>query len=105
MVSIMSRTNTLLYTLPRFFTWRAPGFRSICSGFASQSEEVHPFREELDTGSAVFTLETGVISPLTNGAVVARVGGTEVFSTVVSSKDDALKDFLPLTVCICFSSL
>lgn len=53
----------------------------------------------------MFTLETGVISPLTNGAVVARVGGTEVFSTVVSSKDDALKDFLPLTVCICFSSL
>src|SRR3954470_9177998 len=44
------------------------------------------------------TLETGKLAKLADGAVVTRVGGTTVLSTVTTSKPREGIDFFPLTV-------
>jgi polyribonucleotide nucleotidyltransferase len=44
------------------------------------------------------TLETGKLAQLAHGAVVVRVGGTTVLSTVTTSKPREGIDFFPLTV-------
>lgn len=113
--SMGSRVNPLLNTLPHFLTWRALGFRTICSGrlgFAPQSEQLasefpvagtkvlETFKEEFEIGSRLITLETGKIARFANGAVVLGMEETKVLSTVASAKGDAVRDFLPLTVCI-----
>ncbi|XP_015879324.2 polyribonucleotide nucleotidyltransferase 2, mitochondrial [Ziziphus jujuba] len=112
--SMGSRVNPLLNTLPHYLTWRALGFRTICSGrlgFAPQSEQqlvsespvagtkvLETFREEFEIGSRLITLETGKIARFANGAVVLGMEETKVLSTVASAKGDAARDFLPLTV-------
>ncbi|KAF3444628.1 hypothetical protein FNV43_RR14321 [Rhamnella rubrinervis] len=115
MASMGSRVklNPLLNTLPHFLQWPALGFRTICSGrlgFASQSEQLdtespvagakvlETFKEEFEIGSRLITLETGKIARFANGAVVLGMEETKVLSTVASSKGDAVRDFLPLTV-------
>ncbi|MQM07727.1 hypothetical protein Taro_040567 [Colocasia esculenta] len=111
--------NPLMATVPSFLTWRALGFRSMCSGrlgFLSQSmpsETVDPsvvappspgrkvlevFTEEFVVGSRTITLETGKIARFANGSVVIGMEQTKVLSTVASAKGDGVKDFLPLTV-------
>lgn len=119
MASMGSRVklNPLLNTLPHFLHWRALGFRTICSGrlgFASHSEQLdtespvagtkilETFKEEFEIGSQLITLETGKIARFANGAVVLGMEETKVLSTVASAKGDAVRDFLPLTVCIYF---
>lgn len=113
MASMASRANPLLKTLPHFLTWRALGFRTICSGrlgFATQSEPLESetpvagikvletFKEEFEIGSRLITLETGKIARFANGAVVLGMEETKVLSTVASSKGNDVRDFLPLTV-------
>ena len=44
------------------------------------------------------TLETGKLAPQADGAVLVRVGGTTILSTVVTSKPREGIDFFPLTV-------
>src|SRR5437764_6858678 len=44
------------------------------------------------------TLETGKLAQLADGAVVTKVGGTTVLSTVTTSKPREGIDFFPLTV-------
>lgn len=114
MSSLATKTHPLLNNLPPFLTWRALGFRTICSGrlgFAP-SEPAPPtpapsvagtklletFKEEFEIGSRLITLETGKIARFANGAVVLGMDETKVLSTVTSSKGDSVRDFLPLTV-------
>ncbi|KAM1075871.1 hypothetical protein PS2_023195 [Malus domestica] len=114
MASMANRANPLLNNLPHFLTWRALGFRTICSGrmgFSSQSERqpdpetpvagtkvLETFREEFEVGDRLITLETGKIARFANGAVVLGMEETKVLSTVAAAKGDAVRDFLPLTV-------
>lgn len=56
------------------------------------------FKEEFEIGSRSITFETGKIARFANGAVVMSMDETKVLSTVASSKGDAARDFLPLTV-------
>ncbi|KAK7316457.1 hypothetical protein VNO77_35505 [Canavalia gladiata] len=96
----MTRANPLLRALPHFLTWRALGFRTICSGrlgFAG-NKPLDTFTEEFEVGSRSVTLETGKIARFANGAVVLGMEDTKVLSTVTSAKGDAVRDFLPLTV-------
>ncbi|CAN0904238.1 Polyribonucleotide nucleotidyltransferase 2, mitochondrial [Linum grandiflorum] len=106
---LASRANPLLNSIPSFLTWRTLGFRTICSGrlgFAPSVSEpsvagtkvLESFTEEFESGSSLITLETGKIARFANGAVVLGTGQTKVLSTVTSSKGDALRDFLPLTI-------
>lgn len=60
------------------------------------------FTEEFEIGSKKITLETGKIARFANGAVVLAMEETKVLSTVASAKGDAVRDFLPLTVCSTF---
>lgn len=57
------------------------------------------FAEEFEIGSRKITLETGKIARFANGSVILAMEETKVLSTVASSKGDAIRDFLPLTVC------
>ena len=113
MASVASRANPLLRNVPHFLTWRAVGFRTICSGrlgFASSSEALggepslagikvlETFTEEFEVGSRVITLETGKIARFANGAVVLGIEETKVLSTVASARGNDVRDFLPLTV-------
>ncbi|KAJ4729261.1 Polyribonucleotide nucleotidyltransferase [Melia azedarach] len=112
MSSLAKKAHPLLNSLPPFLTWRALGFRTICSGrlgFAPSDPDppTHPvagtkvletFREEFEIGSRLITLETGKIARFANGAVVLGMDETKVLSTVTSAKGDAVRDFLPLTV-------
>lgn len=108
-----SRANPLLKTIPHFLTWRALGFRTICSGrlgFATQSEQLatepsiagtkvlESSKEEFEIGSRLITLETGKIARFANGAAVLGMEETKVLSTVASAKGNDVRDFLPLTV-------
>lgn len=119
MSSLAKKAHPLLNSLPPFLTWRALGFRTICSGrlgFAPSDPDppTHPvagtkvletFREEFEIGSRLITLETGKIARFANGAVVLGMDETKVLSTVTSAKGDAVRDFLPLTVCAIYSEL
>lgn len=120
MASIASKANPLFSSIPHFLTWRSLGFRTICCGrmgFASQSQHqldpdttfsrtkvLETFKEEFEIGSHLVTLETGKIARFANGAAVLGIEETKVLSTVASAKGDAVRDFLPLTVCLFFSS-
>lgn len=111
-----NRANPLLNNLPHFLTWRALGFRTICSGrmgFSSQSQRqldpespvagtkvLETFKEEFEIGDRLITLESGKIARFANGAVVLGMEETKVLSTVAAAKGDAVRDFLPLTVCL-----
>ncbi|KAG9132108.1 hypothetical protein Leryth_022020 [Lithospermum erythrorhizon] len=107
---MLNRTKS---TLPSILTWRQFNSRNIRAGFATTSVERDPssrdpfrpntkllesFKEEFEIGSKLITLETGKIARFANGAVVLGMEDTKVLSTVASSKGDAIKDFLPLTV-------
>ncbi|XP_031286593.1 polyribonucleotide nucleotidyltransferase 2, mitochondrial isoform X1 [Pistacia vera] len=114
MSSLATKTHPLLTSLPNFLTWRALGFRTICSGrlgFASSDPGPDPpappvagtkvletFKEEFEIGSRLITLETGKIARFANGAIVLGMDETKVLSTITSGKGDAVRDFLPLTV-------
>ncbi|KAL9458378.1 hypothetical protein AB3S75_007276 [Citrus x aurantiifolia] len=114
MSSLATKTHPLLNNLPPFLTWRALGFRTICSGrlgFApcepapptpapsvAGTKVLETFKEEFEIGSSLITLETGKIARFANGAVVLGMDETKVLSTVTSSKGDSVRDFLPLTV-------
>ncbi|XP_021821379.1 polyribonucleotide nucleotidyltransferase 2, mitochondrial [Prunus avium] len=114
MASMANRANPLLNNLPHFLTWRALGFRTICSGrmgFSSQSQRqldpespvagtkvLETFKEEFEIGDRLITLESGKIARFANGAVVLGMEETKVLSTVAAAKGDAVRDFLPLTV-------
>ncbi|KAH9790822.1 polyribonucleotide nucleotidyltransferase 2 [Citrus sinensis] len=114
MSSLATKTHPLLNNLPPFLTWRALGFRTICSGrlgFApcepapptpapsvAGTKVLETFKEEFEIGSRLITLETGKIARFANGAVVLGMDETKVLSTVTSSKGDSVRDFLPLTV-------
>ncbi|EEF37688.1 polyribonucleotide nucleotidyltransferase 2, mitochondrial [Ricinus communis] len=104
-----SKANPLVNSLPRFLTRRSFNFRTICSGrlgFAPSypdrpvagTKVLETFKEEFEIGSQVISLETGEIARFANGAVVLSMDQTKVLSTVTSSKGDAVRDFLPLTV-------
>ncbi|CAM8999323.1 unnamed protein product [Rhodiola kirilowii] len=62
------------------------------------SKFLESFKEEFQIGQSLVTYETGKIARFCNGSVVIGLEETKVLSTVVSSKGDAVKDFLPLTV-------
>ncbi|XP_014516378.1 polyribonucleotide nucleotidyltransferase 2, mitochondrial [Vigna radiata var. radiata] len=103
----MRRANPLLRRLPPYFlTWHTFRFRTICSGrrgFAgtattTKTKHLDTFTEQFEIGSRVITLETGKFARFANGAVVLTMENTNVLSTVVSAKGDAVRDFLPLTV-------
>ncbi|CAL9014637.1 unnamed protein product [Prunus brigantina] len=114
MASMANRANPLLNNLPHFLTWRALGFRTICSGrmgFSSQSQRqldpespvvgtkvLETFKEEFEIGDRLITLESGKMARFANGAVVLGMEETKVLSTVAAAKGDAVRDFLPLTV-------
>ncbi|XP_057992147.1 polyribonucleotide nucleotidyltransferase 2, mitochondrial isoform X2 [Hevea brasiliensis] len=109
MSSLASRANPLLNSLPHFLTWRALGFRTICSGrlgFAPSDPDpphagtkvLETFKEEFEIGSRLITLETGKIARFANGSVVLGMEGTKVLATVTAAKGDSVRDFLPLTV-------
>ncbi|KAK3183601.1 hypothetical protein Dsin_030887 [Dipteronia sinensis] len=109
MSSVASKAHPLFSSLPHFLTWRTLGFRTICSGrlgFAISDTDppvagtkvLDSFKEEFEIGSRLITLETGKIARFANGAVVLGMDETKVLSTVTSSKGDAVRDFLPLTV-------
>ncbi|KAK9221439.1 hypothetical protein WN944_009865 [Citrus x changshan-huyou] len=114
MSSLATKTHPLLNNLPPFLTWRALGFRTICSGrlgfapcepapptpapFVAGTKVLETFKEEFEIGSRLITLETGKIARFANGAVVLGMDETKVLSTVTSSKGDSVRDFLPLTV-------
>ncbi|XP_008230570.1 PREDICTED: polyribonucleotide nucleotidyltransferase 2, mitochondrial [Prunus mume] len=114
MAFMANRANPLLNNLPHFLTWRALGFRTICSGrmgFSSQSQRqldpespvagtkvLETFKEEFEIGDRLITLESGKIARFANGAVVLGMEETKVLSTVAAAKGDAVRDFLPLTV-------
>ncbi|CAB4275244.1 unnamed protein product [Prunus armeniaca] len=114
MASMANRANPLLNNLPHFLTWRALGFRTICSGrmgFSSQSQRqldpespvagtkvLETFKEEFEIGDRLITFESGKIARFANGAVVLGMEETKVLSTVAAAKGDAVRDFLPLTV-------
>ncbi|WCJ21022.1 polyribonucleotide nucleotidyltransferase putative [Euphorbia peplus] len=111
MCSLASRANhhPLIKSIPHFLTWRALGFRTMCSGrlgFAASDPDppvagtkvLDTFTEQFEIGSRLITLETGKIARFANGAVVFGIEDTKVLSTVTSSKGDSLRDFLPLTV-------
>ncbi|KAK0588685.1 hypothetical protein LWI29_004176 [Acer saccharum] len=109
MSSVASKAHPLFSSLPQFLTWRNLGFRTICSGrlgFATSDTDppvagtkvLDSFKEEFEIGSRLITLETGKIARFANGAVVLGMDETKVLSTVTSSKGDAVRDFLPLTV-------
>lgn len=53
---------------------------------------------ELEVGGKAITVETGVLSPLTNGAVLVRSGETAVYVTATMSSEPKDLDFFPLTV-------
>uniref|UniRef100_A0A7N0U2G6 Polyribonucleotide nucleotidyltransferase 2, mitochondrial n=1 Tax=Kalanchoe fedtschenkoi TaxID=63787 RepID=A0A7N0U2G6_KALFE len=89
------------------------GFRTVCSSRVDLApalplSDTQPpaasrkfpasFKEEFQIGDNLFTFETGKIARFCNGSVVLGLHETKVLSTVVSSKGDAAKDFLPLTV-------
>lgn len=82
-------------------------------GFSSQSQRhldpespvagtkvLETFKEEFEIGDRLITLETGKIARFANGAVVLGMEETKVLSTVAAAKGDAVRDFLPLTVCL-----
>ncbi|BAU00983.1 hypothetical protein VIGAN_11013000 [Vigna angularis var. angularis] len=103
----MRRANPLLRRLPpHFLTWRTFRFHTIFSGrrgFAgttttTNTKHLDIFTEQFEIGSRVITLETGKFARFANGAVVLTMENTNVLSTVVSAKGDAVRDFLPLTV-------
>ncbi|XP_016498172.1 polyribonucleotide nucleotidyltransferase 2, mitochondrial [Nicotiana tabacum] len=114
MASVRNKVNPLL--IPYVLTWRRFGFRTICSsriGFAPSTSPsfadadtppvagkkiLETFAEEFEIGSRKITLETGKIARFANGSVVLAMDETKVLSTVASSKGDAARDFLPLTV-------
>ncbi|KAI9178408.1 hypothetical protein LWI28_026116 [Acer negundo] len=109
MSSVASKAHPLFSSLPLFLTWRTLCFRTICSGrlgFATSDTDppvagtkvLDSFKEEFEIGSRMITLETGKIARFANGAVVLGMDETKVLSTVTSSKGDAVRDFLPLTV-------
>lgn len=90
------------------------GFRTICTSRVNcaaaspllrhsdsepASKFIEPFKEEFQIGQSEFTFETGKIARFCNGSVVMGLEENKVLSTVVSAKGDAVKDFLPLTVC------
>ncbi|KAL9681748.1 hypothetical protein QQ045_013536 [Rhodiola kirilowii] len=100
---------------------RRLGFRTVCSsrinssaaaaatshlpisdaesgGSRNGSKFIESFKEEFQIGQSLFTYETGKIARFCNGSVVMGLEETKVLSTVVASKGDAVKDFLPLTV-------
>ncbi|OWM70645.1 hypothetical protein CDL15_Pgr014318 [Punica granatum] len=68
------------------------------SPVSAGTKVLETFREEFEIGSRLITLETGKIARFANGAVVLGMDETKVLSTVASSKGDAVRDFLPLTV-------
>ncbi|KAL5793213.1 hypothetical protein ACOSP7_001807 [Xanthoceras sorbifolium] len=109
MSSVASKAHPLLSSFPHFLTWRAFGFRTICSGrlgFATSDADppvagtkiLDSFKEDFEIGSRLITLETGKIARFANGAVVLGMDETKVLSTVTSAKGDSVRDFLPLTV-------
>jgi polyribonucleotide nucleotidyltransferase len=52
----------------------------------------------INSAGLEMTLETGKLANLANGAVLVKVGGTALLSTVVTSKPREGIDFFPLTV-------
>src|SRR5438094_9864862 len=52
----------------------------------------------INASGLVMTLETGVLAPQADGAVVVKLGDTTVLSTVVTTKPREGIDFFPLTV-------
>ncbi|KAF3672924.1 Polyribonucleotide nucleotidyltransferase 2, mitochondrial [Capsicum annuum] len=115
MASVRNKVNPLLFNIPYVLTWRRFGFRTICSGRLGFAPSTSPsianadtpvagtkvletFTEEFEIGSRKITLETGKIARFANGSVVLAMEETKVLSTVASSKGDAVRDFLPLTV-------
>ena len=60
---------------------------------------MNPTVKTFTYGSQTVTLETGVMARQATGAVMASIGDTAVFVTVVGKKEaDASRDFFPLTV-------
>ncbi|MBT9544842.1 MAG: polyribonucleotide nucleotidyltransferase [Candidatus Sericytochromatia bacterium] len=53
---------------------------------------------EFEVGGEVIRIETGVLSPLANAAVVVRSGDTMVFVAAVATSEAKDIDFMPLTV-------
>ncbi|KAJ8566968.1 hypothetical protein K7X08_019176 [Anisodus acutangulus] len=115
MASVRNKVNPLLCNIPYVLTWPRFGFRTICSGRLGFAPSTSPsladtdapvagkkvletFSEEFEIGSRKITLETGKIARFANGSVVLAMEETKVLSTVASSKGDAVRDFLPLTV-------
>src|SRR5260370_23449429 len=65
------------------------------------SENTHtpaPHRVTVEVGGRTLTLETGKISKKTNGAIVARYGGTVVLTTPCMASTMNDPGFLPLPV-------
>ncbi|KAK8960926.1 hypothetical protein KSP40_PGU000596 [Platanthera guangdongensis] len=123
-LAIRASKKPLASALPRFLTWRSPGFRCFCSSSSSadlfsppfsdaevdvespvSDHPMFPGRKFLDTvkvefeiGSRTITIETGKIARFANGSVVITMDETNVLSAVSSAKTDGSRDFLPLTV-------
>ncbi|KAL9665942.1 hypothetical protein QQ045_000263 [Rhodiola kirilowii] len=108
--------------LPLYLRRRRLGFHTVCSSRINSaatatatspmtfsnaqpsashngSKFLESFKEEFQIGQSLVTYETGKIARFCNGSVVIGLEETKVLSTVVSSKGDAVKVFLPLTVC------
>ncbi|CAM8954684.1 unnamed protein product [Rhodiola kirilowii] len=86
------RINSAAATSPLPFSDAQP------SASHNGSKFIESFKEEFQIGQSLFIYETGKIARFCNGSVVMGLEETKVLSTVVSSKGDAVKDFLPLTV-------
>ncbi|KAF6166813.1 hypothetical protein GIB67_005689 [Kingdonia uniflora] len=89
MAALQSRANRLLSNLP---------FSLVKRKFGSSRLISQKHSEEIQVGNGLLSFETGEIAQFANGSVFISMGETNVLSTIVSGKGDAIKDFLPLTV-------
>ncbi len=58
----------------------------------------HLIKKDLEFAGRTLSLETGVLAPQTNAAVLARYGDTVVLATVVATEPREESDFFPLRV-------
>ncbi|KAJ8447222.1 hypothetical protein Cgig2_030453 [Carnegiea gigantea] len=105
-----TKANPLLASIPRYLTWKAFNFRTICSGRlgfmadpdpslpSAPTKVLETFTEEFEIGNRLISFETGKLARFANGAVVMAMEETKVLSTITCAQSDGSCDFLPLTV-------
>ncbi|KAJ8447223.1 hypothetical protein Cgig2_030454 [Carnegiea gigantea] len=109
-MSMATKANPLLASIPWYLTWRAFNFHTICSGRlgfmadpdpslpSAPTKVLETFTEEFEIGNRLISFETGKLARFANGAVVMAMEDTKVLSTITCAQSDGSCDFLPPTV-------